>query len=143
MVVMLAGLSVIVFITIELPPGDFADRRALDLRSQGISVTQEDVTAMRHQMGLDRPWFQRYVTWITNIVFHGNFGQSFGQHRPVSEVLGERVDGEAIAPGCESEHLCRRVGRGRGQDCTIALRRLQRHRRRQRMLERELSARKL
>ena len=91
MVVMLAGLSVIVFITIELPPGDFADRRALDLRSQGISVTQEDVTAMRHQMGLDRPWFQRYVTWITNIVFHGNFGQSFGQHRPVSEVLGERV----------------------------------------------------
>ena len=91
MVVMLAGLSVIVFITIELPPGDFADRRVLDLRSQGISVTQEDVTAMRHQMGLDRPWFQRYVTWITNIVFHGNFGQSFGQHRPVSEVLGERV----------------------------------------------------
>ena len=39
MVVMLAGLSIIVFITIELPPGDYADRRALDLRSQGVTVT--------------------------------------------------------------------------------------------------------
>ena len=55
MIVMLAALSVIVFVTIELPPGDYADRRALDLRSQGVSVTQQDVTAMRHQLGLDRP----------------------------------------------------------------------------------------
>ena len=44
MVLMLAALSVIVFVTIELPPGDFADRRALDLRSQGVLVTQQDVT---------------------------------------------------------------------------------------------------
>ena len=91
MIVMLAGLSVIVFITIELPPGDFADRRALELRSQGVMVTELDVIAMRHQFGLDRPWFQRYLTWIGNIVLHGNFGQSFGLHRPVAEVLGERV----------------------------------------------------
>ncbi|HXD08529.1 MAG TPA: ABC transporter permease, partial [Anaerolineales bacterium] len=91
MIIMLAALSIIVFITIELPPGDYADRRALDLRSQGVSVTQDDMIAMRHQFGLDRPWFQRYITWITNIVFHGNFGVSFGLHRPVSDVLGERV----------------------------------------------------
>jgi len=91
MIVMLAGLSVIVFITIELPPGDFADRRALDLRSQGVMVTEQDVIAMRHQFGLDRPWFQRYLSWIGNIVLHGNFGQSFGLHRPVADVLGERV----------------------------------------------------
>ena len=91
MIVMLAALSVIVFITIELPPGDYADRRALDLRSQGVSVTEQDVTAMRHQFGLDRPLFQRYLTWISNIVLHGNFGVSFGQHRPVADVLAERV----------------------------------------------------
>ncbi len=91
MIVMLAALSVIVFITIELPPGDYADRRALDLRSQGVLVTQADVTAMRHQFGLDRPWYQRYWTWITNIVTRGDFGMSFGLHRPVRDVLGERV----------------------------------------------------
>ncbi len=91
MIVMLAALSVIVFVTIELPPGDYADRRALDMRSQGVLVTQQDVTAMRHQLGLDRPWYVRYVTWITNILFHGNFGISFGFHRPVSDLLAERV----------------------------------------------------
>ncbi|HXQ34191.1 MAG TPA: ABC transporter permease, partial [Anaerolineales bacterium] len=91
MILMLAALSVIVFIVIELPPGDYADRRALDLRSQGVMVTEKDLIAMRHQFGLDRPWYQRYVKWITDIVFHGNFGVSFGMHRPVSDVIGERV----------------------------------------------------
>jgi peptide/nickel transport system permease protein len=91
MVVMLAALSVIVFVTIELPPGDYADRRALDLRSQGVSVTQQDLIALRHQFGLDRPWYQRYVKWITDIIFHGNFGISFGYHRPVADLLAERV----------------------------------------------------
>jgi peptide/nickel transport system permease protein len=33
----------------------------------------------------------RYWNWISNIVLHGNFGQSFGLHLPVSQVLGERV----------------------------------------------------
>jgi peptide/nickel transport system permease protein len=91
MLVMLAGLSLIVFVTIELPPGDFADRRALQLRSTGVLVTQEDVIALRHQLGLDRPWYDRYLTWISNIVLRGNFGISFSQHLPVSEVLGQRV----------------------------------------------------
>lgn len=91
MILMLIALSVIVFVTIELPPGDYADRRALDLRSQGVLVTENDVIAMRHQFGLDRPWYQRYVKWITDIVFHGNFGVSFGLHRPVSDVIGERM----------------------------------------------------
>jgi len=91
MIIMLAALSVIVFITIELPPGDYADRRALDLRSQGVSVTERDVLAMRHQFGLDRPWYQRYATWISKIVLHGDFGMSFGLHRPVRDVLGERM----------------------------------------------------
>src|SRR5262249_45955048 len=91
MIGMLAALSLIVFITIELPPGDYADRRALNLRSAGVLVTSEDVIALRHSLGLDRPWHVRYVRWISNIVLHGNFGQSFGLHLPVTEVLGQRV----------------------------------------------------
>jgi peptide/nickel transport system permease protein len=91
MIVMLAALSLIVFITIELPPGDYADRRALHLRSAGVLVTSDDVESLRRTLGLDRPWYVRYVNWITNIVLHGNFGQSFGLHLPVTEVLGQRV----------------------------------------------------
>ena len=91
MIVMLAALSLIVFITIELPPGDYADRRALHLRSAGVLVTSEDVVSLRHTLGLDRPWYVRYFNWISNIVLRGNFGQSFGLHLPVTQVLGERV----------------------------------------------------
>ena len=91
MIVMLAALSLIVFITIELPPGDYADRRALHLRSAGVLVTSEDVVSLRHTLGLDRPWYVRYFNWISNIVLRGNFGQSFGLHLPVTEVLGQRV----------------------------------------------------
>lgn len=91
MIVMLAALSFIVFVTIELPPGDYADRRALSLRSAGIQFTQEDVISLRHTLGLDRPWYERYYVWISNIVLHGNFGVSMTVHLPVTEVLGQRV----------------------------------------------------
>lgn len=91
MLVMLAMLSFIVFVTIELPPGDYADRRALDLRSQGITVLEADVINLRHQLGLDRPFLERYFSWITNIIFRGNFGLSMTLHMPVTQVLGERV----------------------------------------------------
>ena len=91
MVVMLALLSFVVFVTIELPPGDYADRRALDLRSQGITVTEADVISIRQQNGLDRPFIERYVRWITNIIFRGNLGLSMTLHMPVTQALGDRV----------------------------------------------------
>jgi peptide/nickel transport system permease protein len=88
---MLALLSLIVFVIIELPPGDYADRHGLVLRSQGITFTSEDVANLRHQLGLDRPWYIRYWVWITNIILRGNFGQSMAVHLPVTTVLGQRV----------------------------------------------------
>ena len=59
MIVMLAALSFIVFITIELPPGDFADREAYRMKSMGVVVTEQDIEQMRHQLGLDRPLLER------------------------------------------------------------------------------------
>jgi peptide/nickel transport system permease protein len=91
MMVMLALLSFIVFVTIELPPGDYADRRALHLRSAGVLVTSQDVESLRHQLGLDRPWYVRYFNWVSNIVLRGNFGLSMTLHLPVTQVLGQRV----------------------------------------------------
>ena len=91
MVIMLAALSFVVFVTIELPPGDFAERRALHLREAGVLVTQEDIISLRHQLGLDRPFLVRYYVWISNIVLHGNFGETFGMHQPVADVLAQRA----------------------------------------------------
>lgn len=96
MIVMLIGLSLIVFVTIELPPGDFADREAYRMKSMGVVVNSADIELRRHQLGLDRPLLERYWIWISNIVTRGNFGISLSQHIPVTEVIGERIGFTAL-----------------------------------------------
>jgi peptide/nickel transport system permease protein len=96
MVVMLALLSIIVFVILELPPGDYAERQVFRLKTLGVVQTEEDLANLRHQFGLDRPWPERYAHWITNILLHGNFGQSLMYRKPVTEVIGERLSFTAI-----------------------------------------------
>lgn len=96
MLIMLAGLSFIVFVTIELPPGDYADRQAFRMKSLGVRVTEEDIIRTRQQLGLDKPWPQRYISWIGNIVLYGNFGMSMSQHLPVTQVIGDRIGFTAL-----------------------------------------------
>ncbi len=90
-VVTLMFVSVVTFIIIELPPGDYAERYAFKLSASGIKVTEQDLEALRVRFGLDRPLMERYWTWITNIVTKGDFGLSFQYQKPVTEVIGERL----------------------------------------------------
>lgn len=92
MVITLFFISVIVFVVIELPPGDYADRYAYrKLASTGQNVTPEDLANIRHQFGLDKPPVQRYIRWISDIVLHGDFGDSFLYNVPVTILLGNRL----------------------------------------------------
>jgi peptide/nickel transport system permease protein len=91
MLVTLALVSVITFIIIELPPGDYAERYAFKLSTSGIKVTEDDIQGLRVRLGLDRPLMERYWNWITNIVLHGDFGLSFQYQKPVLAVIGERI----------------------------------------------------
>jgi len=91
MVVMLAVLSFVVFVIIELPPGDYADRAVYRLKASGVTITEEEIIGIRHQLGLDRPFLQRYGIWISNIVLHGNWGISMLRRLPVTAVIGERL----------------------------------------------------
>jgi peptide/nickel transport system permease protein len=85
-------VSVAIFIVIELPPGDYADRYAYrKLASAGEAVTEEDMKTIRHQFGLDKPPVQRYFRWIGDIVLHGDFGDSFLYNVPVVNVVGARI----------------------------------------------------
>lgn len=90
--VTLALTSVVVFIIIQLPPGDYADRYAYKLIEGGSSVTEADMQALRAYFGLDRPMPERYLAWIGNIVLRGDFGLSFEYRRPVMEIVGERLN---------------------------------------------------
>ena len=89
--VTLLAVSVIIFSTLELLPGGFAQA----ILGQG--ATPETVKAFNHSLGLDRPPVTRYVEWVTGAV-RGDFGNSFAgaggwrseNVRPVSTIIGPR-----------------------------------------------------
>lgn len=91
MIITLAFVSIITFVVIELPPGDYAERYAFKMSTSGIKVTEQDLQGLRIRFGLDRPIMERYWTWITNIVLRGDFGISFQYQKPVTDVIGERI----------------------------------------------------
>src|SRR4026208_945168 len=81
-------VSIIIFSSVEMLPGDFA--RAI----LGQSATPETVAAFQREIGLDRPPVVRYVEWIGRLL-HGDFGQSFasrvGYRRTVAEIIAPRL----------------------------------------------------
>ncbi len=91
MIVMLVALSFIVFVILELPPGDFAERYVFDLRQSGAQVTFDQIDLYRHMLGLDRPWPHRYLQWVGGIVTRFDFGWSLTFRVPVTEVIGDRI----------------------------------------------------
>lgn len=92
MIVTMALVSVMVFVIMEIPPGDYADRYAFrKFSGTGISVTDADVQAIRHDLGLDKPLVLRYFDWIGGIVLHGDFGQAFAFETSVTKVIGDKA----------------------------------------------------
>lgn len=85
----LLGVSAIVFLCMQLVPGDIA--KAL----LGPLATQETVEEFRRYLGLDRPIPEQYVKWLGRAV-QGDLGRSFSSNMPVSELLGERLRNSAI-----------------------------------------------
>lgn len=85
LVPVLLGVSVIVFVMMALTPGD-----PVEIMLSGQQVTPEQVQAMRHDMGLDRPALERFGVFLSNALT-GDFGLSFFHRRPVVEVIAERL----------------------------------------------------
>lgn len=91
MIPTLFAISVVCFAIINLPPGDYVDRLAMEARNRGETMTAEQMAGMRALYGLDKPLPQQYVTWISDILLRGNFGMSFRWNIPVATLLGERL----------------------------------------------------
>lgn len=90
MLLTLFFVSIIVFVVIQLPPGDFLTSYIAQLATSGESVNLETIEALKRQYGLDRPIWEQYLLWIWNVL-HGDFGRSLLYNRPVSELIGERL----------------------------------------------------
>lgn len=90
MIPTLIAISVITFIIIQLPPGDYLSTMIAEMESQGEAVDPAKIEALRAHYGLDQPMWIQYLQWVTGLL-QGDFGYSFEYQLPVSDVVGDRV----------------------------------------------------
>lgn len=86
----LFAISVVSFLIIELPPGDFLTTYVSQLAAMGDLVDESTIQALRDQYGLGQPIYVQYFRWISNMA-QGDFGRSMEWNRPVAELIGERL----------------------------------------------------
>jgi peptide/nickel transport system permease protein len=84
-------ISILAFIVIQLPPGDFLTEEIHRLESSGVTMDTGQVQKMANLYGLDKPLYVQYFRWIGNIVTKLDFGYSFLWNRPVNEILLSRM----------------------------------------------------
>ncbi len=85
------GISMVSFAIIQLPPGDFLTSTINQLTLTQGEVTQEQVEVLRAQYGLKDSMISQYFDWISGIVLHGDFGQSYVWNQPVADLIWERL----------------------------------------------------
>ena len=90
MVPTLLAISVMVFVIIQLPPGDYFTTYVNELQSQGETVSAERIEFLKQQYGFDRHPVEQYFIWMSGLL-HGDFGYSFEHSQPVADIIGDRI----------------------------------------------------
>jgi peptide/nickel transport system permease protein len=80
--------SLIVFVTVRLIPGNVID---LMLSQNDISADKFSREQLVAALGLDKPMWEQYASWMGGILLHGDFGRSLWQSTPVAELLMARL----------------------------------------------------
>ncbi len=83
------AISMLSFVVIQIPPGDYVTSYIAQLQSQGTIFTDDEAQALRDLYGLDQPVILQYFRWL-GLMAQGNFGVSFEFNRPVLDVIGDR-----------------------------------------------------
>lgn len=91
MIFLLWMVSVVSFVVIQLPPGDYLSTYIARIeQNTGQQIPEENVQALREQYGLDLPLHLRYVKWFSQVL-QGEFGFSYDYQEPVRNLIGERL----------------------------------------------------
>jgi peptide/nickel transport system permease protein len=90
MAITLLIISMLVFIVIKLPPGDYLTTYIEELKAQGETVDPKKIEYLRARYGLDKPGWEQYLVWVWGLV-RGDLGWSFEYDQPVSKVVGDRI----------------------------------------------------
>ncbi len=99
MVPTLLAISILTFIIIQLPEGDYLTNQIAELRAQGEAASLEKIDFLRAQYGLDKPMWQQYAIWVGIWpgeagfagLLQGDLGWSFEYNLPVADVIGDRL----------------------------------------------------
>jgi len=83
-------ISIISFVIIQLPPGDYLTTYIANLAQTGETTDEAVIESLRARYGLDKPLPVQYIKWIGGVL-HGDFGQSFSLNKPVRELIWERL----------------------------------------------------
>ena len=91
LVPILIVMSMMAFLLIQLPPGDWVTYRIEQLRMSGVMVSDREAESLKMEFGLDKPPVERYINWVRGIVVKGYWGRSMQWSKPVHEILQERI----------------------------------------------------
>ncbi len=84
------AISVLAFVIIQLPPGDYVTAYIAQMTASGTVVSQQLADTLREQYGLNRPLWVQYLRWM-KLVLRGEFGMALEWGKPVSEVIADRL----------------------------------------------------
>lgn len=92
-------VSLMIFVIINLPPGDYLSNQIAELRATGQAEGVAKAEFLRTEYALDRPIWEQYLIWVGMApgpqgwygLIQGNFGWSFEFDRPVSEIVGDAL----------------------------------------------------
>jgi len=91
MIPTLFGMSIIAFLIIQLPPGDYVTSMIASMSDSGQNADPAQIEALRRAYGFDDPIWMQYIKWIWGILSRGDFGHSFEWNRPVADLIWERM----------------------------------------------------
>jgi peptide/nickel transport system permease protein len=86
----IVAISILSFIIIHLPPGDYVTSYIAQMAANGGAVSAEAAQNLRIQYGLDQPIYIQYLRWV-GMILHGNFGMAMQYQLPVAQVIGDRL----------------------------------------------------
>ena len=84
------AISILSFLIIHLPPGDYVTTYIAQIASSGGTVSAEEAANLRSLYGLDQPVYIQYLRWI-GLIARGNFGMAMEYQLPVAQVIGDRL----------------------------------------------------
>ena len=83
-------ISMLIFLVMELPPGNYFETYIAEMQAQGEKADMSRIEFLKHEYGFDRSPVERYFIWVWGFI-RGDFGYSFEYQLPVHEVVGERL----------------------------------------------------